>query len=543
MPRRYPARNREKTVSSTVALACVSAATLGGAGACKRFESSASTQIATGFNLDNVPVPPVTLDREFQCPTEHTTLETTVDGRPLAYRRASEEKATAWNALSPVVREIVTSEGFKRAHPRTEDIDLKLAVILVRRQDGVPHYLYLSNGTQDAPYQPWSSSKYIAFAALGARLREESKRQVGLDGDVADPNCVSAPNPAHRRVPIGDLVTAATLYRDLRLKTNDCRSASQAYPLDSNNISTWAKNLSGRSFNQKLVQDWMGRPGERFDGGYGTYSPDNLERGRPFGKKVTAEDSSAAVELKPPPAPSGVSNSLSAFTLAEFLKRLVMFREDAYTRVPSLQWEDVKIILYGAKPGRSRYFADLQVGGMQGGSSSYIEAALGGPQSVDADTRGQWRTFTKIGYGRGKGKPANDFVWHGYGCMPRFNASGRATNAGKEFIISAYLGGNVGRTDKQQDAILTSIVQGLVARIMNGTIDRTTYPASADTPGIPGAPSDTDPSLPPSIDSPSPTPAQSPSSGSSPTVTPSATPRHATSPTPTPKPTVTPTTR
>ena len=33
--------------------------------------------------------------------------------------------------------------------------------------------------------------------------------------------------------------------------------------------------------------------------------------------------------------------------MAEFLKRLVMHREDAATRLPHLEWADVRTLLYG----------------------------------------------------------------------------------------------------------------------------------------------------------------------------------------------------
>jgi hypothetical protein len=77
--------------------------------------------------------------------------------------------------------------------------EVDVVVIEIRRVAGVPFYRYLSNGTAERAVQPWSSTKWLAAANAGARLRRASTGQVGLTASVGG-------------YPLGDLVTSMTNY-------------------------------------------------------------------------------------------------------------------------------------------------------------------------------------------------------------------------------------------------------------------------------------------------------------------------------------------
>jgi|GEM_PF-2913415 len=458
---------------------------------CKPTAPGADSQtFQTGFNLDNLVTPPSNLDRDFTCPTAHRTLDATVDGKPMRYLTGSAtERAAVWGSLTGVLRKGLEESRFGA---QLEDLDLSVTAILVRRQNGVPSFLYLSNGMQDVPVETQSSSKFIAFAALASKLREKSGGRVGIDGTVSDPN--------GGQTPIGDLITESTTYEFSCFDPKYCGKARHVGHLTSNNVSVWAKNLAGRAFANSLFDAraapkvWIPRTGERFDGGYAA-------QGTGWGNTVTMPDGQSFA-LSPSGLPSGAANKLSTFSSAEALKRMVMTRENPELALPHTNWADMATLFYGAPQARSKYFPHFLVGGMQGGAGTYIQAAFGadGAKAIEKATLGQWRTFNKVGWGPGGSEYGNDFLWHGYGCVPKFDERGKATAAGKEFILSARLGRKSGRHDKEADRQLSNVVRILVNKIMSGQLDNTkadgspaaTHPTSVSSgpasPIVPPAP-------------------------------------------------------
>lgn len=381
-------------------------------------ESSSDPLIEGRDNMLRTATQPSNRDRDFRCPVNYATPTAKVNGRTVTFAPATAPAAADWSALAPIVSE-AASPG-----------SLKLAVILIHRVNRVPHYYYVSNGTQNDAVQTWSSSKFMAFAAGASQLREESGGRVGISGETVDTR--------GGWVPVGDLMSIATIYR------------TRVAPYNSNNLGTWMQNVSGRAHSTGLVQSWLGRGGESFAGGYGE-----------DGSRLTGKfrgPGGAVYETRLSSAGAG-SNSMSMLTTAEFLKRLVMHREDATTRLPAVQWEDLQTIFYGASPDKTKYFKDRDIGGMQGGPSIYTLLPAGGWNSnaLEVRSKGQFRHISKIGYGDAQG------VYHSYNCLPQFDASGALTG-GVEFVISArYRGSNI-------DGVLTRAVGATTSTILDGTI-------------------------------------------------------------------------
>ena len=241
--------------------------------------------------------------------------------------------------------------------------ELDLTVIAVRRdRSGAPHYRYFSNGTQDHAFQPLSATKFMAVANGAARLRERSGYAVGLTATVDG-------------IPLGDLVTIIHNYNE------------QHY--ESNALARYFENIGGRSEAGDLVHGWLGRPpGETFGGNYGAPAPAlDYSFVMPGG---------AAVTIAPDDPSVAPANNLSTLTMAEFLKRLVMHREDASTRLPGIQWADLRVLFYGAEtahwtlPSESGVVPPKGLGGMSADVAVYLQSAVD-PHSVESASHGKWR--------------------------------------------------------------------------------------------------------------------------------------------------------
>lgn len=273
--------------------------------------------------------------------------------------------------------------------------DVNVTAIIIRRVGGVPYYRYLSNGTHDAAYQPWSSTKFMAVAGAGAALRKKSGGKVGLTA-----------NAAANGAPLGDLVTVIASYRQDRYT--------------SNGLARYFLNIAGRPAVGALIHDWLGRPAaETYGGNYGAPTPGGL--GYTFteanGDSVTITSDETA----------GPANHLSAHTEAEFLKRLVAW-DDAATRLPDLQKADVETLLYGA--ANSAWYPG-QLGGLHSDITAYVQSALD-MEKVEKESQGRWRTFGKVGFS-GDG----EFVLVSHTCLPVLDAKGQPVpNKGAEVVIA-----------------------------------------------------------------------------------------------------------
>lgn len=352
---------------------------------------------------------PSKLDRGQACPVTATTATPKLaDGSTVTYRPASAPIEVDQTALAGIVPP-----------------GLDVTVILVRRVDGVPHYRYLSNGTASKAFQPWSSTKSIAIAAGGAALRQRSAGKVGLTASVGG-------------IPLGDLATVIHSYDERRYSSNGLA----AYFLD----------IANRAKANGLVHEWLGRPAtETYGGNYGAAVP-------ALGYTYTGPDG-AQVSITPDTT-GGRSNHLSTLTLAEFLKRIVMHREDAATRLPGLQWADVQTLLYGAET--SKWYTGGW-GGMTADTAIYAQAGV--PiDAIEKRSQGTWRVFSKLGFGNGQ------FVHNAYACLPALDAQGAPVpDVGKEVFIAVHLPTG-GASDNERDALLARHYRAILSRVLDGRL-------------------------------------------------------------------------
>ena len=303
---------------------------------------------------------------------------------------------------------------------------MDVALILVRRVGGVPHYRYLSTGTHDVPFQPWSTTKFLAIANAAVALREASKYEVGLTASV-------------KSWSVGDLVTAVHTYDGL--------------PYSSNALAAWFHDVGGRARANDLIHElWLHRPAsETFGGNYGAASP-------PLGTTFT-EPTGATVTVAPD-ATSGPPNHLSPGTLAEALKRIVLHREEPAQRMPGLQWKDIRVLLHGAEGSTAKG----PWGGMSADTAIYLQMGhdIG---YIEARSAGQWRIFSKLGLGS-----AGQFLDVGYACWPVLDPAGTPVPGwGREFVIAARLTSG-GATWDERDRLLATAYRAIVERIVDARL-------------------------------------------------------------------------
>jgi len=220
-------------------------------------------------------------------------------------------------------------------------------------------------------------------------------------------------------------------------------------------LARWFLNVGTRSqLSNYLHGAWLDRPlTESLGGNYGHPTPK-------IGYEIVDSGASVTVEGRDE---SGRSNRLSTRTIAEFLKRLVMHREDPRYAVPHLTWSDVQVLLYGAEESRVYRKTDPQ--GMEADTAVYLQQAFD-IDGLEERTQGQWRVFSKLGFGYARG---GEFVHAGYGCFPVLDTDGQILpDQGKEFIVVSQISGEGDhhRTDKR----LAGIYRRLIHGVMDGTI-------------------------------------------------------------------------
>ncbi len=299
--------------------------------------------------------------------------------------------------------------------------ELDVTVIDIRRVDGTPHFRYLSNGSHDVTFQPWSTTKFIAAANAGARLRLASNDAVGLTASAGG-------------YALGDLVTAACDY---------------SYdPFSSNSIGRYFHDIGTRARADDLIGAlWLERPSvESFGGNYGESSP---------AIGYTFVDGGESLSLTPDSS-GGYVNHLSTFTLAEALKRLVLHREVPSQRMPGLTWPDVRVLLYGAD--------STPFGGMSADRAVYLQSGHDFDY-IEARSHGRWRLFSKLGNGSG-----GEFLDVGYACLPVLDPAGEPVpDWGRELVIAAHLPTG-GATWVERDRMLARAFRAILIRAVAGTL-------------------------------------------------------------------------
>ena len=308
------------------------------------------------------------------------------------------------------------------------DKDVSLTLILIRRVNGVPYYRYLSNGTHNQIRELWSSSKFLGILNASESLRYTSDGQIGLDGSID-------------KIPLGDLATVVHNY-DEREYT-------------SNSLMYWFHDIGGRYFaNQLLHQRWLNRPEEEVYGAnYGAGAPElgfnfNLNE-----QKVEITQDQGWIK----------GNLLSTFSLAEALKRVVMYRENPETQLEYSTWEDIQVLLYGAS--NSIWYDSKTPQGMESDPSVYMQEAVDIDQ-IEANTQGQWRIFSKLGLGFARG---GEIVHTDYACLPVLDPDGEPIlDQGVEMVLSIHT--PVYDQHAQGDQNLARIYKRLVQGVLSGEI-------------------------------------------------------------------------
>jgi hypothetical protein len=356
-------------------------------------------------------VVPSYVDRGQACPV--VDLSATVPlagGGEVTYKPSSEPIEVDTTALKGVIPD-----------------EVWMTVILVRRVNGVPHYRYLSNGQHDTAHQPWSTTKFLAAANAASRLRIASDYKVGLTASVAG-------------IPLGDLVTSVHAY--------------DYNPYSSNALGRYFHDIGGRQRANDLIHDlWLKRPlSETFGGNYGEAAP-------ALGYTFT-EEGGASVTV-PQDMTTGPANKLSGLTLAEALRRLVLHREEAATRLPGIQWADIETLLYGAaKP--KKYTTPW--GGMSADTAIYLQAGHD-PAYIEARSQGRWRIFSKLGLGSD-----GTFLNVGYACYPVLDDQQKPVPGwGREFLIVARQQTG-GANWRQRDRLLATHYRAVITRIVDGRL-------------------------------------------------------------------------
>lgn len=250
-------------------------------------------------------------------------------------------------------------------------------------------YRYLANAnTQNILYEPWSSSKIMAFAGALATIGREVSAST-LVGDVK----------------LGDLITSINSY-----------APSGKADGNSNAIATYFANIAGREFLTGLFHDkWlkMNNPAIRFRGAYGptAFAPSSAAWRFDLREKLTVEPFEEASD--DPFYQSyrcdecGLTGNKPMTTLAqaEFLKRMVTHNSEPQTRLPGFMSSHLEMLLYGN--GHSNSVVDA--GGMQAGIGVLLARAIAyalapgsdasAKEVLDEQTGGRWRIFQKIGAG------------------------------------------------------------------------------------------------------------------------------------------------
>ena len=355
---------------------------------------------------------PSNRDRDFQCPVQSSIASINQQPAYLPIDVKSPHKAEVdTTTLVPFVPPEVTA-----------------TMILIRRVNGIPHYRYLSNGKHDDIVQTWSSSKFLGIMNASESLRYTSNGDLGLDAYIND-------------IPLGDLVTVVHNYDERRYT--------------SNSLMYWFHDIGGRFFANEIIHwRWLHRPDDEiFGANYGAKPPE-------LGFTFTRDD--LVVDIKQDQGWTR-TNLLSTFTLAEALKRLVMYRENPETQLEYSTWDDVKVLLYGASD--SLWYDEKTPQGMESDVSIYMQQAVDIDQ-VEQNTQGQWRIFSKLGLGSSRG---GEFVHTDYACLPVFDDEGNpVVDQGLEMVISIHLPADHHYAGADQK--LAEIYQNLVQSVLTGQL-------------------------------------------------------------------------
>lgn len=375
-----------------------------------------------------------------------------------------------WQACAPTVAandkryatvaEVGLEKGWveRSAHDWTYfNLDAEAGKVLVidyaRKSDELA-FRYLGNAhTHDDLYEPWSSSKIMAFAGAMSLVSD----------NFAQPDTVVG------EVKLADLITSVHSYEP-----------SGAADGNSNAIAYYFANVAGRDYLTALFHDaWLniGQPDVKFRGAYGpsAFAPsDRFWRtpSRAVSAQIVARDSDpGALSYRCDDCGLTGNKPMTTLASAEFLKRLATHRRVPQTRLPGLSDDAVMMLFYG--PGHSENSASA--GGMMAGASLTPHRAvaralqvlypdyvgLSTQETLDRATNGEWRIFHKLGAGPSETRGTSEVVALAHICLPLADGT-------REFTIAAQTSvaenteANVGHAGAKLETLLRRSVEQLL---------------------------------------------------------------------------------
>lgn len=298
----------------------------------------------------------------------------------------------------------------------------KILVIDFAYKDDELGYRYLANeASQTSLFEPWSSSKIIAF--IGAMV------QLGAD--------FSQPDTLIGQQRLADIITSIHSYQPIGEADGD-----------SNAYAYYFANIAGRNNLTELFhQGWLniGQPKVKFRGAYGptAYAPEPprwLTASRAQELAVTALASDPGM-LPYRCDDCGVTGNkpMTTLVLAEFLKRLASYDRDPLIRLDGLSADAIAMLFFGL--GHSTH--EIAAGGMMAGASLTPHRAIAAAlqehypalrglsvqATLDQASNGNWRILHKLGAGPSETRDSGEVVALLHVCLPLPDGSREFTMA------------------------------------------------------------------------------------------------------------------
>jgi len=283
-------------------------------------------------------------------------------------------------------------------------------------------YRYLANeATQSQLFEPWSSSKIIAF--IGAMTQ--------FSADFAQPDTLIG------QVRLADIITSIHSYQPIGGADGD-----------SNAYAYYFANLAGRDYLTALFHEgWLnsGQPQVKFRGAYGPtpYTPEPP-------RWQTASRAQQLTVTQPTTDPGmlpyrcdncGLTGNkpMTTLVLAEFLKRLASYQRDPLIQLNGLSADAIAMLFFG--PGHSQH--DIAAGGMMAGASLTPHRAIAAAlqqhypalrglsvqATLDQASNGDWRILHKLGAGPSETRDSGEVIALLHVCLPLPDGSREFTMA------------------------------------------------------------------------------------------------------------------
>lgn len=330
----------------------------------------------------------------------------------------------------------------------------KILVIDYAQKQGELAFRYLANDdTQNTLYEPWSSSKIMAFTAAISRQPESLIQPDTLVGT---------------QTRLADLITSIHSY-----------APSGNADGNSNAIATYFANVAGRDYLTALFHDgWlhMENGDIRFRGTYGPlpFTPDIPAWRSKQGSIQQAITPFASADADPGYQTyrcdtCGLTGNKPMTTLAEaeFLKRIVTHDAQPTTRMPHLTNEGALLLLYGAD-GK---------GGMMQSVNTLLHHAIAqairpgdtreSGAILDEATGGKWRIFQKTGSGPSETRGQAEMVILAHVYLP-FEHHTRAFTLAVQTQVAGETEDDVLRAAAKLDPVLDTLALSLLSTESHG---------------------------------------------------------------------------